>query len=140
MHNYSCYNRQFEFVLDDWPFLGYVYSAYRHCVLHLYASGSLRLVSICVNVYVARMNPLIEPMYLHIHRFCFTIRYHYCLRIYNRFNWNKFYSSRWQEENEADEERRNFGDLDPNSSSDLKTIVPVKNLQKIGTTSKNREG
>ena len=83
---------------------------------------------------------LIEPMYLHMHRFCFTIRYHYCLRIYNRFNWNKFYSSRWQEENEADEERRNFGDLDPNSSSDLKTIVPVKNLQKIGTTSKNREG
>lgn len=47
---FVAYDRQFEFVLDDWPFLGYVYSAYRHCVLHLYASGSLRLVSICVNV------------------------------------------------------------------------------------------
>ena len=44
------YNRQFEFVLDDRPFLGYVYSAYRHCVLHLYAIGPLRLVSICVIV------------------------------------------------------------------------------------------
>eukprot|EP01036_Dinobryon_divergens_P026925 gene26924-35622_t len=54
------------------------------------------------------------------------IWYHFCLRIYNRFNWNKFYSSRWQEEDEAEEERRNFGDLDPNGTSDLKTIVPLK--------------
>ena len=67
-------------------------------------------------------------MYMHfvtIYALCFD-RYHYCLRIYNRFNWNKFYSSRWQEEDEAEEERRNFGDLDPNGTSDLKTIVPLK--------------
>jgi hypothetical protein len=64
--------------------------------------------------------------------------YHYCLRIYNRFNWDRFYTAEWQDADEAAEERKKFGDLDPDR--DVAEIPVLSAIFKAGNANSTNSG